>query len=424
MLQIIMADGVRETQRLAEMRARASEQSAAITQAAEKILAEVREQGERAVRRYSEQLDHAAPREITQDELCDAYRRCDPAVRAALLQAAENITAYHENMLAKSWEFAPQPGCRLGQRVRGLARVGIYVPGGTAAYPSSVLMNAIPARVAGVGELIMVTPPTENLNTAVLAAAKIAGIDRVFAVGGVQAIGALSYGAGEIPRVDKIVGPGNAYVAAAKRLVYGTVDIDMVAGPSEILILADESAPAAYVAADLLSQAEHDKLASAIVVTTDEALAHAVCEQVEQQIKARARAEIIRASLRDYGAIIVVPDTIAACRIANEIAPEHLEIMTKNPRADMEQIQNAGAIFLGNYSPEPLGDYMAGPCHVLPTSGTARFFSPLSTDSFLKKSSVIEYSAPALQALSDQIETLARAEGLDAHANSIEVRRS
>lgn len=423
MLQKIIADGVCEKKLLSDMRARASEVGSAVTASVGAILEDIRENGYDAVCRYSEKFDHAAPREITKEELTAAYENCDPAVRSALEQAAENIAAYHEKMLAKSWEFSFGDGCRLGQRVRGLSRVGIYVPGGTAAYPSSVLMNAVPARVAGVSEIIMVTPPTENLNTAVLAAAKIAGIDRVFALGGVQAIGALSYGAGEIPRVDKIVGPGNAYVAAAKRLVYGTVDIDMIAGPSEILIIADESADPAYVAADMLSQAEHDKLASSILLTTSEALAEKVGVEIEKQLSERSRPEIIRASLSDFGAIIIVPNIDAACRIANEIAPEHLEIMTKNPRADMEGIENAGAVFLGKYSPEPLGDYMAGPCHVLPTSGTARFFSPLSTDSFLKKTSVIEYTESALHALSDQIEALALAEGLDAHANSIKVRR-
>ena len=423
MPQIIYADGSVENKVLAEMRTRAGEVGSAINAAVADILADIAKNGYDAVCKYSEKFDKVLPREITKEELDAAYNNCDEKVRDALITAAENIKAYHEKMLVKSWEYE-ENGTRLGQKVRGLARVGIYVPGGTAAYPSSVLMNAIPAKVAGVGEIIMVTPPTANLNTAVLAAAKIAGIDRVFAIGGAQAIGALSYGAGIIPRVDKIVGPGNAFVAAAKRLVYGTVDIDMVAGPSEILIIADESANAEYVAADMLSQAEHDKLASSIVLTTSADLADKVKAAVLAQLKERTRAEIIKESLKNFGAIIVVDSIEKAAEIANDVAPEHLEIITKNPRKDMELIENAGAIFLGRYSPEPLGDYMAGPCHVLPTSGTARFFSPLSTDSFLKKSSVIEYTADALMSLADKIENLALAEGLDAHANSITVRRT
>ncbi len=423
MPQVIYADGKSEVLLLREMRTRAGKVGSEISANVSSILCDIEENGYDAVCKYSEKFDKVAPREITKEELEKAYNECDANVRKALEKAALNIAEYHKRMLAKSWEWEIN-GCKLGQSVRGISKVGIYVPGGTAAYPSSVLMNAIPARVAGVGEIIMVTPPTANLNTAVLAAAKIAGIDRVFAIGGVQAIGALSYGAGDIPKVDKIVGPGNAYVAAAKRQVFGTVDIDMIAGPSEILIIADETADARYVAADMLSQAEHDKLASSILIATSKELADKVKEELEIQIPERSREEIIRESLRNFGAIIIVPDIEKACKIANDVAPEHLEIITKNPREDMKLIENAGAIFLGQYSPEPLGDYMAGPCHVLPTSGTARFFSPLSTDSFLKKSSVIEYTAEALNDLSKEIECLALSEGLDAHANSIVVRRN
>lgn len=422
MPQIIYADGILENKVLSDMRARAGEVGSAVNAAVSEILSDIAKNGYDAVCKYSEKFDKVLPREISKDELERAYNECDEKVRASLEKAAENIRLYHEKMLSKTWEWE-ENGNRLGQRVRGLSRVGIYVPGGTAAYPSSVLMNAVPAKVAGVGEIIMVTPPTANLNTAVLAAAYIAGIDRVFAIGGVQAIGALSYGAGDIPRVDKIVGPGNAYVAAAKRLVYGTVDIDMIAGPSEILIIADETANAEYVAADMLSQAEHDKLASSILLTTSATLANAVKSAIDEQMKDRTRAEIIKEALSNFGAIIVVDSIEKAAEIANDVAPEHLEIITKDPRADMELIENAGAIFLGQYSPEPLGDYMAGPCHVLPTSGTARFFSPLSTDSFLKKSSVIEYTRESLLDLAERIENLALAEGLDAHANSITVRR-
>lgn len=423
MIQMIRSDGKLENKLICDMRARADEIGAAITQTVSEILFNIRKNGMQAVNAYAMKFDKKEVREISQEELDNAVKACPSDVREALVEAEQNIRAYHERMLAKTWEWELKNGSKLGQRVMGIDRVGVYVPGGTAAYPSSVLMNIVPARVAGVREIIMVTPPGENLNTAVLAAAKIAGVDRVFAVGGVQAIGALAYGADEIPRVDKIVGPGNAYVAAAKRLVYGTVDIDMIAGPSEILILADESADATYVAADLLSQAEHDKLASAILLTTSEKLAVDVQQEILKQVNERSRKNIILESLENFGAIIVFSDMLGACKLADEIAPEHLEIMTKNPRADMANIRNAGAIFLGKYSPEPLGDYMAGPCHVLPTSGTARFFSPLSTDSFVKKSSVIEYTQDALSVLSSKIQTLALSEGLDAHANSVKVRK-
>ena len=313
-------------------------------------------------------------------------------------------------------------GGTVGQMVRGLTRVGIYVPGGRAAYPSSVLMNAVPAKVAGCREIIMVTPPTENLNDAVLAAAWVAGVDRVIGVGGVQAVAALTYGAGFIPRADKLVGPGNAYVAAAKRMAYGTLDIDMVAGPSEVLVIADETANPVYTAADLLSQAEHDVMASAVLLTTSQALAEQVASEIERQTAYLSKAEIIRQSLRDYGCIIVCESLNRCCLLADEIAPEHLEVMTKDPGSLLPKLNNAGAIFLGQNSPEPLGDYMAGPCHVLPTSGTARFFSPLSVESFLKKTSVIDFDRRALGSVADDIIRLAESEYLTAHANSIQVR--
>ena len=304
----------------------------------------------------------------------------------------------------------------------GLAGLGIYVPGGTAAYPSSVLMNAVPAKVAGVGEIVMITPPTENLSDAVLAAARIAGVDRVIAVGGAQAVAAVTCGAGFIPRVDKLVGPGNAYVAAAKRLAYGALDIDMVAGPSEVLVIADKTANPKYVAADLLSQAEHDRLASAVLLTDDPELARAVDAEIVRQTGCLSRSEIMEASLRDFGCAIVCGDLAQCVEIANEIAPEHLEIVTEQPRALLPLVRNAGAVFLGAYTPEPLGDYLAGPDHVLPTSGTARFFSPLSVDSFLKSMSVLEFSREALEPISGEIIALAQAEKLTAHANSIQVR--
>jgi histidinol dehydrogenase len=319
-------------------------------------------------------------------------------------------------------EWRSPDGGTVGRVVRGLTRVGLYVPGGTAAYPSSVLMNAVPAKVAGVEELIMVTPPTENLNDAVLAAAKIAGVDRVIAVGGAQAVAALTYGAGFIPKVDKLVGPGNAFVATAKRMAYGQLDIDMVAGPSEVLVIADGSANPKFVAADLLSQAEHDKLASAVLLTTSMELAQAVDAEIIRQTGYLSRSEIMETSLRDFGCAIVCDSLDQCVALANEIAPEHLEVVTEDPRALLPQIKNAGAVFLGAWSPEPLGDYLAGPDHVLPTSGTARFFSPLSVDSFLKTMSVIQYDPSTLAPVKDEIIALAQSEKLTAHANSIQVR--
>jgi len=422
MIQIVYANGTDERTFIDSMRLRAAETGTEINAAAAAILADVRANGIDAVQKYSLQFDKKEAYEISKEALDSAYDRIDPDLRDALTESAENIRIYHEKMLQSSWELNKGDGRIVGQRIRGLSRVGIYVPGGTAAYPSSVLMNAVPARVAGVEEIIMVTPPGKFLSDAVLAAAKIAGVDRVIAVGGVQAIAALSYGAGFIPRVDKIVGPGNAFVAAAKRQVFGTVDIDMVAGPSEVLVIADESADVTYVAADLLSQAEHDKLASAILVTDSEDLAFRVMVEIERQMAQLSRTEIMRASIDDFGAIIVCPDLKTGCAIANEIAPEHLEIVTKEPRMWLPFIKNAGAVFLGAYTPEPLGDYMAGPSHVLPTSGSARFFSPLSVDSFVKKMSVIEYTKDALLDTADKIVTVARSEQLTAHANSILVR--
>ena len=368
------------------------------------------------------QFDKAAPREITKEEVEAAYAACPQEMIEAMETAAENIRDYNEKLLPRTIEWHNPAGGTVGRIVRGLTRVGIYVPGGTAAYPSSVLMNAVPAKVAGVQEIVMVTPPTENLNQAVLAAAKIAGVDRVIGVGGIQAVAALTYGAGFIPKVDKICGPGNAYVAAAKRLVYGTIDIDMVAGPSEVLVIADESANPKYIAADLLSQAEHDVLASAVLLTTSETLARKVDEEILRQSAYLSRRAIIEQSLTDFGAAIVCPDLSACAALANEIAPEHLEICTKEPRALLPLILNAGAVFLGENAPEPLGDYLAGPNHVLPTSGTARFFSPLSVDSFLKTMSVLEYSRENLQQQWKQVAAFANAESLTAHANSIEVR--
>lgn len=422
MIQIVRADGVQENRLIADLRARSAAVGEEITRSAAAIMEAVRTRGYEAVEEYSLKFDKAIPREFTMEELEAAYAACDPKLIRAMEHAAANIRDYNEHLLSKSLEWTSPDGGRVGRIVRGLTRVGIYVPGGTAAYPSSVLMNAVPAKVAGVEEIVMVTPPTENLNNAVLAAAKIAGVDRVIGVGGVQAVAALTYGAGFIPRVDKLVGPGNAFVAAAKRMAYGTLDIDMVAGPSEVLVIADETANPKYIAADLLSQAEHDRLASAILLTTSMELAQAVDGEIVRQTGYLSRSEIMEESLRNFGAIFVC-DSIERCvELANEVAPEHLEICTADPRAVLPGIKNAGAVFLGEYAPEPLGDYLAGPDHVLPTSGTARFFSPLSVDSFLKTMSVLEFDRPSLEPIHEEVVAFAEAEHLTAHANSIKVR--
>lgn len=422
MLEIVKADGKEERAKISAMRERSARVGADIDRAVSQILINVKENGFSAVSAYSLQFDQAEPREICAKELDAAYTACPRGLVEALEQAAANIRDYNERILAETARWTSPDGGNVGRVVRGLARVGIYVPGGTAAYPSSVLMNAIPAKVAGVGEVIMVTPPTENLSAAVLAAAKIAGVDRVFAVGGAQAVAALTYGAGPIPRVDKLVGPGNAYVAAAKRMAYGALDIDMIAGPSEVLVIADESANPKFIAADLLSQAEHDRLASAVLLTTSMDLAGAVDREIARQLSYLSRSKIIETSLKDFGCAIVCDTLEQAALLANEIAPEHLEIVTRDPEALLPAIRNAGAVFLGEWSPEPLGDYMAGPNHVLPTSGTARFFSPLSVESFLKKMSVVAYRREDLSSVKDKIITLAESERLTAHANSIRVR--
>ena len=420
MIRIIPAERAQE--QLTAMRARAAQKNADIDRAVADIMQTVKEEGFAAVERYSMQFDRTVPYEISAQRLEQAYENCSAELIGALEHAAANIRDYNEKLLARTVEWNSPDGGRVGRIVRGLSRVGIYVPGGTAAYPSSVLMNAIPAKVAGVEEIVMVTPPTENLNDAVLAAAKIAGVDRVIAVGGAQAVAALTYGAGLIPRVDKLVGPGNAFVAAAKRMAYGALDIDMVAGPSEVLVIADDSADPKFVAADLLSQAEHDRMASAVLLTDSEALAKAVDAEIVRQTGYLERSEIMEISLRDFGCAIVCKELSECVALANEIAPEHLEVVTRDPRALLPDIKNAGAVFLGSWSPEPLGDYLAGPDHVLPTSGTARFFSPLSVDSFLKTMSVIEFDRTSLAPIKDKIVTLAESEKLTAHANSIKVR--
>lgn len=392
------------------------------------ILDKVREEGDQALFSYTMQFDHAkidkSTIRVTDEEIEEAYRLADPSLIQVIKKALGNIRSYHEKQMQRSWFDAQPDGTILGQKVTALQRVGVYVPGGKAAYPSSVLMNIVPARVAGVEEIIMVTPPGKDgkVTPNTLVAAKEAGADVIYKVGGAQAIGALAYGTETIPKVDKIVGPGNIYVALAKKAVYGHVSIDAIAGPSEILVIADETANPRYVAADLLSQAEHDELASAILVTTSMELAEKVSEEIDGFLKELSRAEIIRKSLDNYGYILVADTMEEAIETANEIASEHLEIQTKDPYDVMTKIRNAGAIFIGEYSSEPLGDYFAGPNHVLPTNGTAKFFSPLSVDDFIKKSSIIAYSRDALEKIHTEIETFAQAEHLTAHANSIHVR--
>ena len=392
------------------------------------ILQEVKEKKDEAVFAFTKKFDGADISAenivVTEEEIKEAYELVDPSLIEIIHKAKENIRVYHEKQKQYSWFDSKPNGTMLGQKVTPLHRVGVYVPGGKAVYPSSVLMNILPAKVAGVDEIIMTTPPGKDgkVNPNTLVAAKEAGVDVVYKVGGAQAIAAMAYGTESIPKVDKIVGPGNIYVALAKKAVYGHVNIDSIAGPSEILVIADETANPRYVAADLLSQAEHDELASAILVTTSEKLAKEVSEQVEVFVEELSRTEIMRKSLENYGYILVADTMDDVIDIANEIASEHLEIMTKNPYDVMMKIRNAGAIFIGEYSSEPLGDYFAGPNHVLPTNGTAKFFSPLSVDDFIKKSSIIAYSREALEEIHLDIEHFAEAEKLTAHANSIKVR--
>ncbi len=393
------------------------------------ILANVKENGDKALFRYTKDFDkadiNASNIKVTEEEIKEAYDRLEnPELIQVIRRSLKNIKEYHEKQKQYSWFDSKPDGSILGQKVTPLSRVGVYVPGGKAAYPSSVLMNVIPAKVAGVEQIVMVTPPGKDgkVNPNTLVAANEAGVDVIYKVGGAQAIAALAYGTESIAKVDKIVGPGNIYVALAKKAVFGYVSIDSVAGPSEILVLADETANPRYVAADLLSQAEHDELASAILVTTSEELANKVSEYVDMFVSKLKRKEILQKSLDNYGYILVTETMQDAIDTANDIASEHLEIVTKNPFDTMTRIKNAGAIFLGENSSEPLGDYFAGPNHVLPTNGTAKFFSPLSVDDFIKKSSIISYSREALEPLSEDIQKFAKAEGLTAHANSIRVR--
>lgn len=395
---------------------------------AEAIVNDVRDRGDEAVFEYTETFDHvrldASSLCVTEGEMKEAMDQTDPGLLEVMKKSMENIRSYHEKQKRNSWFDARPDGTILGQKVTALERVGVYVPGGKAAYPSSVLMNIIPAKVAGVRDIMMVTPPGSDgkVNPVTLAAACLAGATRIYKAGGAQAVGALAFGTRSIPKVDKIVGPGNIFVALAKKAVYGHVSIDSIAGPSEILIMADRDANPRFVAADLLSQAEHDELASAILVTTSMELAKKVSEEVDRFLTELPRSEIIRRSLEHYGYILVADSMEQAVKACNAIAPEHLEIITANPFEIMTKIQNAGAIFMGEYSCEPLGDYFAGPNHILPTNGTAKFFSPLGVDDFIKKSSIIYYSREALLKAHKEIELFAQSEQLSAHANSIRVR--
>ena len=397
-------------------------------QAVAEILNNVKIEKDKALFAYTEQFDHAhidtSNVRVTMEEIQAAYEEVGEELLRVIRGSLESIKSYHEKQRQFSWFDSKPDGTILGQKVTALQRVGVYVPGGKAAYPSSVLMNIVPARVAGVDEIIMVTPPGADgrVNANTLVAACEAGATAIYKVGGAQAIGALAYGTESIPKVDKIVGPGNIYVALAKKAVYGHVSIDAIAGPSEIMVVADETANPRYVAADLLSQAEHDEMASAILVTTSEKLAREVSDQIDGFLKELSRADIIQKSLDNYGYILIADTMDEVIDTANEIASDHLEIMTKNPYDTMTRIRNAGAIFIGEYASEPLGDYYAGPNHVLPTNGTAKFFSPLSVDDFIKKSSIIGYSREALERVHKDIEAFAEAEHLTAHANSIKVR--
>lgn len=426
MITTVTADGKKEYEFIELLKKRAQNSDKDVIPIVSEIIDNVSRNGDKAVEEYTIKFDGKAPQkaEISLSEIDELISKCDKEYLETIQKAADNIADFHKRQLQQSWLTTKSNGVMMGQRVRGLKRVGIYVPGGTAAYPSSVLMNAVPAKIAGVEEIIMCTPPQKDgtPNPNIIAAAKVAGVDRIFLMGGAQAVAALAYGTETVPKVDKIVGPGNIFVATAKKLLYGTVDIDMIAGPSEILIVADKTANPKFLAADLMSQAEHDKLASSILLTDSAEIAEQTKAELEKQVQTLSRKDIIQSSLNDFGAIIVCSDMSQAVEFANELAPEHLEVCCANPMEYVGKLDNAGSVFLGNYSPEPLGDYFAGPNHVLPTSGTARFFSPLSVDSFIKKSSFIYYTEDALKADAEDVVRFADTEGLTAHANSIKVR--
>lgn len=426
MLKLLEINESNKQKLITELKERCEETEQEIVVSVKGILSKVKEEGDKALIEFTKNFDKVdlTSLEVSEEELEQCFEKVEENFIQALKEAKVNIEAYHEKQKANGFLLTKDKGVYLGQRVLPLERVGVYVPGGTAAYPSSVLMNVIPAKVAGVDEIIMVTPPDKNggINPYIGVAAKIAGIDKIYKVGGAQAVGALAYGTETIPKVDKIVGPGNIFVATAKRLVFGQVDIDMIAGPSEILVIADEKSDPVYVAADLMSQAEHDKLASAILVTTSKDLYEKVEVELDKQAKTLEREEIIRTSLNDFGKAIICSSIEECIDVSNSIAPEHLEIMVDEPMQYLGLVRNAGSIFLGRYCPEPIGDYFGGTNHVLPTSGTARFFSALSVDSFIKKSSFIYYSKEAIIENGEKIITMADKEGLTAHANSIKVR--
>ena len=426
MITTVIADGKREYEFIEFLKSRAQNSDKDVIPAVSEIIENVKENGDSAVKDYTIKFDGKAPEkvEISAEDIDGLISKCTPEYLETVKKAAANIADFHQRQVQQSWLTTKENGVIMGQRVRGLKRVGIYVPGGTAAYPSSVLMNAVPAKIAGVNEIVMCTPPQKDgtPNPNIIAAAKIAGVDRIFLMGGAQAVAAMAYGTESVPKVDKIVGPGNIFVATAKKLLYGVVDIDMIAGPSEILIIADKTADPKFLAADLMSQAEHDKLASAILLTDCAELADKTKAELTRQMEKLSRKDIIESSIDNFGAIIVCSDMKQAVDFANELAPEHLEVCCGNPMEYVGKLDNAGSVFLGNYSPEPLGDYFAGPNHVLPTSGTARFFSPLSVDSFVKKSSFIYYTEDALKNDAQDVIRFADTEGLTAHANSIKVR--
>ncbi len=426
MIKVVQGDRQTCQSFVEDLKSRVGQTSPEIEASVREIIQTVASGGDEAVKEYSKKFDGWTPEklELSREELEKAVEECDPEFIGALKRAAANIRAFHQRQKQQS-RIDPMPnGIITGQRVRGLHRVGVYVPGGTAGYPSSVLMNVIPAQVAEVGEIVMATPPgrTGRPDPNILAAALVAGVDRVFLMGGAQAVAALALGTESVPKVDKIVGPGNIFVATAKKQLYGTVDIDMIAGPSEILVVADETANPRYLAADLMSQAEHDRMASAILITPSEEIAQRTVEELYKQMETLSRKDIIRESLDRFGGVIVCENMDEAVDFANELAPEHLEICCQNPFDYLGRLDNAGSVFLGNYSPEPLGDYYAGANHVLPTGGTARFFSPLSVDDFIKKSSFIYYPKEELQRAAGDIIRLAETEELTAHANSIRVR--
>lgn len=426
MITTVIANGKDEYSFVEALKERSVSGAKDVNDIVQDIINNVKLNGDKAVYDYTVKFDGKAPDkvEISRDEIEALISTCDKEYIETLKKAAGNIEDFHKRQIQQTWMTTKENGVMMGQRIRGLERVGLYVPGGTAAYPSSVLMNAIPAKLAGCKEIIMTTPPSKDgkPNPDIVAAAIIAGVDRIFLMGGAQAVAALAYGTDSVPKVDKIVGPGNIFVATAKKLLYGVVDIDMIAGPSEILIIADKTANPKFLAADLMSQAEHDKLASSILLTYYEPLAEQVKAELKLQMEKLNRKDIIAQSLENYGAIIVCSNMEQAVKFANDLAPEHLEVCCENPMEYVGKLDNAGSVFLGNYSPEPLGDYFAGPNHVLPTSGTARFFSPLSVDSFVKKSSFIYYTEDALKADSLDVIRFAETEGLTAHANSIKVR--